>query len=242
MTAPKLETNMQTKNSNEELNEVLDIIENQFKPVSIFLYGSRARTDAKEDSDYEIGVLLESGKYVGRTELRKAIGNKKAFSLYPFKFEEFVKYNPDTPFNKNIYVYELLTSAKTLRGQKIIENLAKPEITNLDLLQDAQFNLGRALTATVVARDGHIASATWTFYKSCLFGLRDLIFFETGNLARTYEEILEQGLALVSDEYKPLIQSAYDARQGKEIDTNYFFKNISFLNQFVIPKILEKLK
>ena len=47
------------------INEVIDRVYSQTKPVSIFVYGSRARGDHLKDSDYEVGVLFGRGKKWG---------------------------------------------------------------------------------------------------------------------------------------------------------------------------------
>lgn len=79
---------------------------------SVFLYGSRARTDFYEESDYEIGVLMEKDKYIGRSEIKKHF-NLKGVNIFPFYYEDFVAGNPDTPFVKSIYMKEIIEAGKT---------------------------------------------------------------------------------------------------------------------------------
>lgn len=110
-----------------DLQNALDSIQ-KHNPTSIFLYGSRARDDAIENSDYEVGVLFPIEQYVRRSVLNEAISNSK-ISVYPFKLEEFLQGNPDTPFNKSIYLREIKTTGKTLRGDRVVEGMQTPAVT-----------------------------------------------------------------------------------------------------------------
>lgn len=223
-----------------DLEAVLDSIEKVCQSASIFLYGSQARTDATPHSDYEIGVLIPEEKYVGRAVLRSAINDVRV-SAYPFRLEQFVAGNPDTPFNKKIYMRELIASGRTLRGDKVIESLQLPSVEVVDALSDAEFNLGYALAATIAHRDGAVATANLLFYKSCLLGARALIMTKLGELPATYDAIVEATGKLDLGEYQPLIKAAYEARQAGIYDPNALFKNISFLNQVVVPALRETL-
>lgn len=46
-----------------KINEVIDILKD-FKPVSIFVYGSQANNSLNSKSDYEVGVIFENEKYL----------------------------------------------------------------------------------------------------------------------------------------------------------------------------------
>lgn len=223
-----------------DIEKVLDDIENVCEPTSIFLYGSRARTDATDNSDYEIGVLLVESKYVGRAILREAVKDK-GVSIYPFKLEQFRAGNPDTPFNKKIYMRELILSGRTLRGENVIESMKAPSIETLEVLADAQFNLGYALAATIAHRDNSLQTANLLFYKSCLFGTRSLIMEKLGKLPSTYGEVVSEIKGLELGEYEDLVKSAYQARKTGSYDPIMLFKNISYLNQLVIPSIRNRL-
>ncbi|KKT87192.1 MAG: hypothetical protein UW86_C0007G0016 [Microgenomates group bacterium GW2011_GWA1_Microgenomates_45_10] len=232
---------MQQEKEPVNLEKVLDDIESVCEPVSIFLYGSRARTDSTSFSDYEIGVLIPEDRYVGRSVVRGAVKDSRV-SVYPFRLEQFQAGNPDTPFNKKIYMRELIASGKTLRGKRIIEEMQLPSIEVLDALSDAQFNLGYALAATIAHRDGSEQTANLLFYKSCLFGTRALVIEKTGKVPATYDDILKEAEKLDLGEYTNLVKAAYESRQTGKYDPQLLFKNISYINQLVVPNLSSRLK
>lgn len=109
-----------------ELEDVLDAVESVSSPTSIFLYGSQARTDAVSRSDYEIGVVFQEDKYVGRSVLRDVITSDK-FNVYPFKLEALQTGSIDTPFQKKIYLRELVEAGRTLRGENVLGDMNPPQ-------------------------------------------------------------------------------------------------------------------
>lgn len=98
-----------------KLDTVVNKLEKLYNPVSIFLYGSRARTDFLKRSDFEIGVLMLKRKYTRRSKIKKII-DEKGLNIYTFKYENFIKGEIETPFQKSIYLRELIEAGKTLRG------------------------------------------------------------------------------------------------------------------------------
>ena len=217
-----------------DLEKVLDELE-KHNPVSIFLYGSRARTDATDESDYELGVLFPEHQYVKRSLLKEGMPDN--VSVYPFKLEEFKIGNPDTPFNKNIYLQEIKKSGKTLRGEKVIEGMQVSAVTVLDVLMDVQFNLGYALGAVVAHRNESPETARMLFYKSCLFATRSLVVLKQKTLPTTYDEIVSVAQKLELGEFADLPQKALEVRKGAQLEPNDLFRNISFINQVIIPQI-----
>lgn len=221
------------------LNIILDKLENFCKPVSIFLYGSRARTDFLEKSDFEIGVLIPKRRYIGRSEIKKAV-NEKGFNIYPFEYEGFVKGNIDTPFQKNIYLRELIIGGKTLRGKKVIENIELPQIRVIDIIQDLRFNLGYAFASMHSYRNADRKTASYEFYKSCLYGTRNFEILKLKKFPLSFSEIYELTKTLKLGGYKPLVSNAYNVRQEKaKLEEKYLFKNISYLNEFVEKSIID---
>jgi len=208
------------------------------KAKSIFLYGSRARDDFYDESDYEIGILMEKDRYISRAEIKNYL-NEKGVNVFPFHYEDFIKGNPDTPFQKSIYMREIIEAGKTLTGEKIIENLKPPEIRLLDIIQDVRFNLGYALAATHSYRNGDNATARLHFAKSCLFGTRNYIAFKTSKFVISYDDILNISKKLDLKEYKDLPAYAYEMRKREvEIDDKKLFQNISYLNKFIENELL----
>ena len=222
-----------------DLENILKKIE-QYNPISIFLYGSRARTDATEGSDYELGVLFKESEYIKRSVLNEGIS--ETISIYPFKLEEVTRGSIDTPFNKNIYLHELKKTGETLFGEDVIKTIEPPAITTLDVLADTQFNLGRALSAVITHRDGSIKTAEELFSKSCLFAVRAFIIYRTRKLCSTYDEVVSSAKNLDLGEFSDLPQKALEVRKNALYDPNDLFRNISLLNQICIPQIREGLE
>lgn len=224
-----------------ELADVVSGIES-FNPESVFLYGSRARTDHLKISDHEVGVLFPADRYVGRSELAKAIG-REGYSIYPFRLEDFIAGKIDTPFQRAIYMRELVEGGKTIAGKPIIEGLRPSEIKTLDLLQRINFDLGYALAAVMAERNGDNVSAGQEFAKSCLFGIRCLEILQLRQFPLTYDEIYELSSQVTPAEYQQVVDAAFKARQTHEpVPSNLLFKNISLLNQVVQPALLSSFE
>lgn len=209
---------------------------------SVFLYGSRARADFYADSDYEIGVLMEKDKYISRDEIKKHF-DIKGVNIFPFHYEDFIVGNIDTPFQKSIYLREIIDAGKTLAGEKTVENLKLPEIKLVDIIQDIRFNLGYALASTHSHRNGDNATASLHFAKACLFGTRDYIIFKTGKFLTSYDAILSASKELDLQEYQDLPEYAFHLRKREsDIDEKKLFQNISYLNKFIESKLITAFK
>ena len=225
-----------------ELNIILNKLEKLCNPISIFFYGSRASVDFLQSSDFEIGVLIPQNRYISRSEIQKKIKNNQ-FSIYPFEYEKFVKFNIDTPFQKTIYSRELIVGGKTLLGKKVIENLQPPAIMVIDIIQDLRFNLGYAFASMHSYRNGDKKTASDEFYKSCLYGLRNLEILKLKNFSVGFKEIYELSKKLKLGEYKLLVDNAYKLRLGKiKFQEKYVFQNFSYLNEFIEPQIIKHFK
>lgn len=215
--------------------EVLKNIFEETKPVSIFLYGSRARTDFKPDSDYEIGIIYDGNK-ISRSEL-KTKHNLTNLVLYPFELKQFKNYDLDTPFPKAIYLKELIDTGKTILGEKILENMKSPKIKTIDLLESASFEIATAFAAVRSFRTGDLITTSINF-KSVLFGARILEILKLKKFVYTYDEILELSQELgLNNEYRELLEVAMKIRNKGKIEEKYLFKNISFLNQVVMKEV-----
>lgn len=206
---------------------------------SVFVYGSRARDDFQSDSDYEIGILMDKEKYISRAEIKKRFIFDEV-NIFPFHYEEFITGNPDTPFQKSIYMREIIEAGKTLVGEEIIENLKKPSISLLDVIQDVRFNLGYALASTHSYKNKDTATASLHFSKSCLFGTRDYLVFKTNKFPISYDDIANGSKELVLKEYQNLpIYAAQLREQKAEIDIDKLFQNVSYLNKMIEKELLE---
>lgn len=119
-----------------------------------------------------------------------------------------------------------------------------PAIKVIDLIQRIAFDLGIALASTFSYRNGDYKTASYEFYKSCLFGLRCLEILKLKKFPLTFDDIYKLSKRLkLGREYEALVLTAYKARQGKkkikELDV---FTNISFLNDFIEPQIIKYFK
>lgn len=225
-----------------EIQEVFDKINEQAKPISIFIYGSRARGDFKKNSDYEVGVLFNREKKWGRREL-KQLHNLEGLNLYPFVYEDFIKYSLDTPFPRAVYLRELLEGAKTVVGKKVVEDMKLPAVKVSDLLEVGTFQIAYALGAVLSSRQEDWITASIEFTKSVLFGARVLVILEEKKFPLEYGEIAEHALKLeLESQYKDLIRHAIEVRKGVKIDPLQLYTNITFLNQVVLQKVKDELK
>ena len=225
-----------------DIEAIFDKIYEQAKPVSIFVYGSRARGDYKKDSDYEVGVLFERDKKWGRREL-KQLHNLDNLNLYPFVYEDFIKYSLDTPFPRAVYLRELLDGAKTVRGKKIAGDMKLPAVRVSDLLEVGTFQIAYALGAVLSSRQEDWVTTSIEFTKSVLFGARVLVVLETKKFPLEYGEIVEQALKLeLEPQFRDLIKHAIEVRKGAKIDPLQLYTNITFLNQVVLQRVKDKLK
>lgn len=224
---------------NSKLDEVIAKLIQYCDPISIFIYGSRARKDFQEKSDWEIGVLMLKKRYIRRSKLKKIIADK-SFSIYPFEYENFVKGKIDTPFNRPLFLRELALSGKIIYGERIIKKINLPAIRVIDIIQDLRFNLGYAFAAMHSFRNGDKFTASYEFYKSCLYGTRCLEILKLRKFPKNYNEIEKFSKRLSLGEHKPLITAAINIRnRKKKLEEKVIFQNISYLNELIEQEIIK---
>lgn len=226
----------------DEIVITLDKIEQQANPVSIFVYGSRVRADFKEQSDFEVGVLFNRDKKWDRNQL-STLYNIPGLNVYPFILEDFQQYKLDAPFPKAIYLRELMAGAVTVRGQKVLEAMELPEVRLSDLVEVAIFQTAYALGAVLSAGQKDLATASNEFTKSALFGARALVVLEAGSFPLNYDEIYEEAskLDFLDEDAKAILAHAMDVRKGQPLNPDLLYKNITFLNQTVYPRLKKQL-
>lgn len=223
-----------------DLDGAVESIVQAARPTSIFLYGSRARQDFLARSDYEVGVLMRRAAYIHRADLQARV-KASHLNVYPFELESFLRGNVDTPFQRRIYLRELVLSAKTIRGRQVVETMAAPPIGTLDLVQEVRFNLGRAFAAVMSYRGGDKKTALWQFSKSCLFATRALEIFALSAFPVAYDDISRTARRLSLGRYAALVRSAMAVRHGEAVQTADLFLNISYMNDFIEPKLLKSM-
>ncbi len=224
----------------DSLDIIINEIESNFNPYSIFLYGSAATSTFNSKSDYEIGVIFKSDNYISRKQIKEIIPQNN-YSIFPFKLEEMFAYDIDTPFQKEIYIASLIKGgARTIKGKDVFRELKVPIITKDCLLEDVYFNKGLALSAVKIFKNGNTELANEQFYKSCFYVTRDLIYSKQNYLCITYEDIYLKSKEIdIPEEYSVLLDLAYDLRTEKKsfIDSTMYFKNISFINKYIVKEL-----
>jgi len=220
------------------LDEIVSKL-HKFEPVSIVLYGSRARNDFLPESDHEIALFYTSRKDVTWADIKRYV-NQPGFDIYPFNYDNFLKGSFDSPFQKTIYKRELIDAGKTLYGEDI-QKLPTPSIKMLDLIEDLRFNSGYALASLISLRNGDKQTSSQLFYKSCLFSARSPIMIETGKFPYTYNEILNLSREICLDEFQESIERAYSKRKNRFfVEAKEIIKLISEINNFLEPTIKRK--
>lgn len=224
------------------LEEIIHQLQ-QFKPLSVFVYGSRARSDFKEDSDFEIGVLFREADYVSRGDIAAKV-SAPGVNIYPFKLEDLERGWIDTPFQVDIYLYELMSYAKTVYGEKIVEGLKPPRITTLSLVQRIAFDKGMMVAALLSERHGDEITASQGFAKTVLFATRLLMILHKQKFPAGYDEILAAADEVLDDDkYLELVRRAYDVRLKKsKVTRQNIFDGIAYLNRCVEPQLLAALR
>ena len=215
------------------INSVLENISQKTRAISVFLWGSRARGDAQEDSDWELGALFRKEHLISEYELRQLANAPDNVSIYPYEYNLFICGEIVVPFQRSLYLREIKLTAKTLLGEKVVESFSPPPITIVDLLCDLKFALGRASDAIVSFRRGDKTLAARLFFKSCMFATRDWLIFAQKYFPTTYHEINE----MANSEYAELVHKAYSGRFGAIPEEYLLLDNIHYINAFIEEQI-----
>ncbi len=206
---------------------------------SVFLYGSRARGDYLPDSDWEMGVIFDEEKYISRRELAPLQAD--GIVIYPFKYAELTVGIADVPFTRSIWLTELITTAKTIGGEEVTNNIPLPEITVFDIIADNSFYKARSLDAMIAQREGHDSLARDLFVKSAFLGARGLLLAEGLQFPKSYLEIVHAATPLLDTESQTILDRALTIRMNKEtVTANETFDNIG-LQMEVEEKIRSRL-
>ncbi len=224
-----------------EIEKVVNLVVQKSTPVSVFVYGSRARDDYEAKSDFEVGVLYEEGKEWGRRDLAR-LHKVEGLNIYPFKIKDFCEYKLDTPFPKVLYMREMVGSAQTVTGEKVLESLALPEVRLMDLFEGAVFEVATAYAAYRSEKEKDHVTAAISFTKSVFFGTRVLLVLRKSAFSFTYTQILEESRGLdLKKEYRDLLEHAMEVRKGSGIKWDTLFTNISFQNKAVLREVRDAL-
>jgi predicted nucleotidyltransferase len=218
------------KNIPNEIQAVLEKIWTETNPESMFLYGSSARDDFDEASDFEVGLVFQKEKKVPRSELAK-YHDFKNLKLYPFVLEELEVGKIDTPFPKAIYLSSLRDGGKTIFGKEVREIIKEVKIDMIDLVESLGFSLGRAYCAVVSSRQNDMVAVQENFSKAVFYGLQIKIFLKTNKLVHSYEQIVKE-IGIRED--IELIENAMKVRKDiSSIEIPMLYRAISFLNEIL---------
>jgi predicted nucleotidyltransferase len=218
------------KNASTTLDKLI-----QTNPISVFLYGSRARGDNLIDSDWELGVIYQDG-------MRKTHKQIQALTLegvvaYSYELSEFTASKIVLPFVSSIWLKEINLTAKTVYGSKVVEEIKMPRVTRRDILNDLIFASARALDAMIAQRDGYLKLARDLFVKSSLFSMRDIIIAAGKDFPLSYYEIADIVLKDLPEEFLDLPEQVLEIRTGSRKLT----AELIFLNIKLITKTIEEL-
>jgi len=216
-------------------------IKEKFSPEAVILYGSRAKGDFLETSDWEILILFKKNKRVKREMLRRFIKNPRIVP-YPASIESFKKMKLDAPFPKAGFFRDLFLGGKVLTGKDLLKTVKPPAIKIIDLIEVIEFNLGYSLAAMLSWRDGNRKTARTVFTKSCLFASRCLVILKKKKFPLTYEKIVTEVKKLNLREFADLVPNVYEVRHGLNLNEKDIYRNITYLNQFLLPQFHDVLK
>lgn len=225
-----------------DIRTVIEKIVHRTNPVSIFLYGSRARDDYLADSDFEIGVLYRRERATNEIQLRLIVPLTKSIRIYPYILEDFITGDFDLPFETTTFLRLIKNSAITLWGDRVVENFHPPAVTIVSLLREVKFQLGRASDAIVCHRSDNQMLAAEMFYKSCLLGTRDLVILKCRLFPNTYPEIVKSASGLNLKDYSLLVNCALETRLNRSATPENLIRNIWYLNRLVERKIMNRYR
>jgi predicted nucleotidyltransferase len=221
------------------LQTVVNTIVAKTKPVSVFVYGSRARGDFVAASDYEVGVIYPALHRTKREELAE-LNRVKNLQLYSFSLEDIQAFNTDTPFPKALYHRELVLTALTIWGNDVFASLTPPWVQLADLHEVLAFEKGYALAALLSMRQNEFDLAGGLYFKALIYGLKVLLLATTKRLALGYDEVekLAQTTDLGEDGHM-LLESAMAWRvNNKVIEPDRYYELLTFLNQYVPQQLV----
>lgn len=221
------------------LVRTIEVIRTQSRPISIFLYGSRARNDFLQQSDYELGVFYAKEEMISEETLHSMAELPNEYHIYPYEIKSFIAGTLNIPFEESIFIKSMVTCGKTISGEQTIENIDPPPIKVVSLLREIKFQLGRASDAIVCFGSGDKELSARIFMKSCLWGTRCLVILKTGCFPVSYSEIVEKSLSLDLEEYAEMPQKGLVAREIGKIEKSDLLRNVWYLNRLIERQILD---
>lgn len=237
---PPIPSSFYTQHFSAETIETLSRLP-QYDVISVFLFGSRARGEHKPSSQTELGLFFRDDIPPSKGYFDRLVSPPNDVELFPYKFADFKNETLIIPFQRQLYLYEVISQGVTLQGQELLGTCAPPKVTNLHLSQDIKFWQGRASDALVCHRANSTQLASVLFSKSMIAGIRDLMILERRCFPNRRSEIIQWAMEIDDSTMVDLLTKAESARDGEEVPFDTLLQGVHFLTQVVETKILDSL-
>lgn len=208
------------------------------EPASVFLYGSRARGDAMESSDYEFAALYREGHLVSRSQLvvpaEMLDGVEHRLAIYPFGLSDISEGRIETPFPTSIFLNELHDTAVGMLGLSPQEVISPPPVRVADSVADCFLAGGRTLAGLDSARIGDLRAARRQVRKARYTALRTAILLRDGRLLHHTRELERASGALLTGH--PVLGAFGDFGDSTQVQ-RALHEAISVLTQELLPEL-----
>ncbi|MFC1663154.1 hypothetical protein ACFL04_03270 [Patescibacteria group bacterium] len=216
----------------ERLQHSVDTIVEKLDPRSIFLYGSHSRAEAESGSDFEVGVIRRVKQQWRRQELFDILNRYPTIHGYVFEESGLRGGHVDAPYPETIFIHELISTGRTIHGEKVIETLKAPAITLTHLANRIHFDLGVALTALDAWRRREMKTAKDALIKSCLFGTRAYLIYKNKSFTPTFERIVIEARSSLPEEQLKVVENIFILRKKINFEEQLIFDNLELLSFF----------
>ncbi len=221
---------------------IQDSVENIYKktnPLSVFLYGSRAREDHRQNSDFEVGLIYPEKSRVRREDLA-AMHTFSNLNLYSFTQESLKKYSIEVPFPKIVFLRELFENGSVvLLGKSLKEIIGPPPVSVSDMFEEVVFNRARSLGSLLSFRNKDVTTATDQIVKACAYALKMYLLLKTKQLFSRYDIVFTHPeLIKLEPEYQNTFSRIYEIRmQKKPLDLNLIFSVMTVIDKKVYEPV-----
>ena len=221
-----------------EIHAATDHITAVSRPLSVFLYGSRARGDAGPSSDFEFAAVYRDEDLVSRSQLivseEKLATVNNRIAIYPFRVSDLVEGRVDAPFPAAIFLNEVHETAVGLLGPSPQDIFAPPSVRVSDAVVDCFLVAGRALAGLDAVRAGELAVAACQARKSRYTALRIAVLVRQGDLIHRAAD-LEVHAEIVLAERPALLDLGTPDESAST--QRALYEAISMITQVLLPDL-----